>query len=153
MGNAVPPVLSAAVAKAIARKVGADIPSDPVLVTHCSELPEPVGIARRREGFNLRRFPVDRKFRDHVPGSRTRGFRVDVDNVGPGPIGSPHPDLANPHPHILESGLCDCTLVRESIFPASCLLLNRQSTSSRLAPPRPINGLGQNDWLTTSRTI
>lgn len=82
VGNAVPPVVAAAVARAIAKKAGADIPPDPVLVKHCSDLTEPVGIARRREGFNLRRFPVDRKYRDHVPGSRTRGFRVDVDNVG-----------------------------------------------------------------------
>ncbi|HTP54856.1 MAG TPA: DNA cytosine methyltransferase [Thermoplasmata archaeon] len=83
VGNAVPPVLSGAVARAIATKAGAEVPENPVLVTRCVELPPPVTIARRREGFSLRRFPVDRKFRDHLPGSRTRGFRVDVDNVGP----------------------------------------------------------------------
>lgn len=81
VGNAVPPVLAAAVARAIARMAGADVPSEPILATHCAPTPPAVGIARRHDGFNARRFPVDRKFRDHLPGSRTRGFRVDLDNV------------------------------------------------------------------------
>ncbi len=82
VGNAVPPILARAVATAIAKKAGADVPDDPVLTRHALEIPQPVAIARRRDGFRPRRFPVNRKFRDHLPGSRTRGFRVDLDNLG-----------------------------------------------------------------------
>ncbi|HEV2520010.1 MAG TPA: DNA cytosine methyltransferase [Thermoplasmata archaeon] len=82
VGNAVPPVLARAVARAIARKAGAEIPRSPSFVKHALEIPEPVVIARRRDGFHARRFPVDRKFRDHLPGSRMGGFRIDVDNLG-----------------------------------------------------------------------
>ncbi len=84
VGNAVPPMLAGAVARAIAIKAGAEVPSRPVLITASPEMPPPVTIARRRDGFNIRRFSVDRKFRDHVPGSRARGFRVDLDNEGSG---------------------------------------------------------------------
>lgn len=82
VGNAVPPVLARAVASAIAMKVGARVPQDPLLTERTPEIPEPVAISRRRDGFHPRRFPVDRKFRDHLPGSRTGGFRVDLDNLG-----------------------------------------------------------------------
>lgn len=82
VGNAVPPVLAAAVARCIANKAGVPVPSSPVLTKRCFEFPPPVRIAHRSSRFNARRFPVDRKFRDHIPGSRTRGFRVDIDNLG-----------------------------------------------------------------------
>ena len=82
VGNAVPPVLAAALARAIATKVGVKIPASPIVSTYSSDVPPPVAIARRRDGFNVRRFPVTRKFRDHIPGSRAHGFRVDLDNVG-----------------------------------------------------------------------
>ena len=82
VGNAVPPVLAAAVARAIAKEAGGLVPRSPVLTKHCLELPPPVSIAHPRGGFNARRFPVDRRFRDHLPGSRAHGFRVDVDNQG-----------------------------------------------------------------------
>lgn len=82
VGNAVPPVLARAVATAIARKAGAQIPTEPTVGGYSTEMPEPVAIARRRDGFHPRRFPIHRKFRDHLPGSRARGFRVDLDNLG-----------------------------------------------------------------------
>lgn len=93
VGNAVPPLLAAAVARSIAIKAGAKVPPVPMLTKRCTDLPPPVSIARRRDGFNARRFPVGRKFRDHIPGSRTRGFRVDVDNLGPTDGESPSPPL------------------------------------------------------------
>ena len=93
VGNAVPPVLAAAVARAIATKAGAPTPELPVVSKHNADLPHPVQVARRRDGFNARRFPVDRRFRDHLPGSRFRGFRVDIDNNSSEPI-SPRPRVA-----------------------------------------------------------
>jgi DNA (cytosine-5)-methyltransferase 1 len=86
VGNAVPPVLAAAVARAIATKAGASVPDTPLVSRRNPDLPHPVVVARRRDGFNARRFPVNRKFRDHLPGSRYRGFRVDIDNSTLDPI-------------------------------------------------------------------
>ncbi|MCI4317999.1 MAG: DNA cytosine methyltransferase [Thermoplasmata archaeon] len=83
VGNAVPPVLARAVALAIAKKAGAEVPEDPVVLREApQERPNPVAVARRLDGFHHRRFRVDRRFRDHLPGSRTSGFRVDIDNLG-----------------------------------------------------------------------
>jgi DNA (cytosine-5)-methyltransferase 1 len=94
VGNAVPPVLAAAVARSIASKAGVQTPRSPILTKRCFELPPPVSIAHRSSRFNARRFPVDRKFRDHIPGSRTRGFRVDIDNLGTGNVETPSPGTA-----------------------------------------------------------
>ncbi len=87
VGNAVPPVLAAAVARAIASKAGAPVPASPLVTKSNLDLPLPVVVAKRKDGFNSRRFPVNRKFRDHLPGSRFRGFRVDIDNA---PLDSPN---------------------------------------------------------------
>ena len=86
VGNAVPPVLAAAVARAIAVKSGTPVPDLPIVTRRNPDLPHPVVVARRRDGFNSRRFPMDRKFRDHLPGSRFRGFRVDIDNATLDPV-------------------------------------------------------------------
>ncbi|EQD73581.1 C-5 cytosine-specific DNA methylase, partial [mine drainage metagenome] len=96
VGNAVPPVLAGAVARAIARKMGRPSPAAPIVTTHTTLRPPPVKVSRRRDGTALQRYPADRKFRDHLPGSRSRGFRVDLDNLGGDEAfgkraGGPHP--------------------------------------------------------------
>ena len=83
VGNAVPPLLAGGVARAILRAEGLPVPRPlrlareiPLLTAH---LPVPRATRPTAKG----RLPVDRKFRDHLAGSRENGFRVDLDNVEP----------------------------------------------------------------------
>jgi DNA (cytosine-5)-methyltransferase 1 len=89
VGNAVPPVLAAAVARGIARDAGVPLPRTPRVSRSSPELPPIVSLAGRRRPSGTRRFPTGRKFRDHIPGSRGRGFRVDLDNSGTRRFGGP----------------------------------------------------------------
>lgn len=75
IGNAVCPQVASAIGRAIARAAGATVPRAPQVAMIVSDpAPDPVRVPRPRA------FAITRRFRDHVPGSRTGGFRVDVIN-------------------------------------------------------------------------
>lgn len=88
VGNAVPPALSRALARAILRAEGIAPPASPILERVVRELP-PETNYRQRTSKRLRALPLDRKFRDHIPGSRIGGVRVDFDNMGRRPAVRP----------------------------------------------------------------
>jgi len=84
VGNAVPPLMARALARAILEAEGLGIPRTPHLVLDVTEMPPVVDYSQRaRRG--LRALPLDRKFRDHIPGARIGGIRVDFDNMGDNP--------------------------------------------------------------------
>lgn len=90
VGNAVPVNLSSALARAILEEEGRHIP-DPPLINMEFEMPPEVGPRRGTR----RTLSLQRKFRDHIPGSKANGFRVDFDNMGDNP--QLHPIFGNPH--------------------------------------------------------
>ncbi len=77
IGNAVPPPMAFAIAKAIAAALEARVPRRPRVRPYVIE-PAPAATTARRPV----RYALDRRFRDHVPGSKAPGLRVDVDNRG-----------------------------------------------------------------------
>ena len=84
VGNAVPPLLSRALAAAILEAEGLKPPSRPRVQKAIGTRPPMVNYAvRTKKG--LRGLPLNRKFRDHVPGSRMGGVRIDFDNLGTSP--------------------------------------------------------------------
>jgi DNA (cytosine-5)-methyltransferase 1 len=81
VGNAVPPLLAASLARSLLVKEGLTPPTIPALSRTVGERPDPVTLeptSGRRQGHN---YPEGRKFRDHVPGSKSHGVRVDLANV------------------------------------------------------------------------
>jgi len=77
VGNAVAPPVAFAVARAILASAERPMPRRPHVVAHVSE-PAPLASERER----ARALPLTRRFREHVPGSKVPGFRVDLDNQG-----------------------------------------------------------------------
>lgn len=90
VGNAVPVNLSLALARAILEEEGRPIPDPPLIDT---EFEMPIEVEPRRGTRRI--LGIHRKFRDHIPGSKTNGFRVDFDNMGDNP--KLHPIFGNPH--------------------------------------------------------
>lgn len=86
VGNSVPVQLSYALANAILEVERIRPRSFPMIRTD-TPLTEPLAKSMSRRRTGLRRLDSKRKFRDHVPGSKGRGYRVDIDNMG----GLPHP--------------------------------------------------------------
>lgn len=81
IGNAVPPLMASALARALLQKEDLPIPTSPVLTDTVNERPDPVSLepsGGRRSGPS---YPEGRRFRDHVPGSKGQGVRVDLANV------------------------------------------------------------------------
>jgi len=78
-GDAVPPKLTYAVARAILAKEGMRPPEAPIIDTP-RELSPPVALKPRAKGRAS--FPEDRVFRRMIPGKEVRGCRVDFDNQG-----------------------------------------------------------------------
>jgi DNA (cytosine-5)-methyltransferase 1 len=81
IGNAVPPLMAGALARAMLQREGLRIPTSPILTKTVAERPSLVTLeptSRRRKGPT---YPEGRKFRDHVPGSKGQGVRVDLANV------------------------------------------------------------------------
>lgn len=77
VGNAVAPQVAFAVARAIIGAAERPVPERPyVLATVTRPAPPPSSRERRRT------LPLTRRFREHVPGSKVPGFRVDLDNRG-----------------------------------------------------------------------
>jgi DNA (cytosine-5)-methyltransferase 1 len=79
IGDAVPVPLSRALAKAILLQEGIKVPTSLAINLEVPLAPE-VKMERKEK-----RYPLTRKFRDHVPGSRIAPFRVDLDNKGDSP--------------------------------------------------------------------
>lgn len=91
IGNAVPPPLTYAIGSAIkdqAIEVGAIRRNDmPELRKIEAAVTLTADVTHKHVDRPKRNFSVDRRFRDHVPGTKVSGFRVDLDNRG-GPHGS-----------------------------------------------------------------
>ncbi len=81
IGNAVAPPVAFAVAKAIVRAAERPVPQRPHVI-RTVHTPVPDVIVGEK---GPRKLKLVRKFRDHVPGSRVAGFRVDLDNLGEAP--------------------------------------------------------------------
>ena len=81
VGNAVPAALAAALARALADREGRQLPPVPILRRSVAERPLPVRLPRRTSQTKLGHYPLDRKFRDHIAGSKSGGVRVDLANV------------------------------------------------------------------------
>jgi DNA (cytosine-5)-methyltransferase 1 len=93
IGNAVPPLLSFALAKAILKKEGLEQPKEPIIRQLTTDLPSPLQKnSMTRIGKKIT-MPLKRTFRDHIPGSITNhsknSCRVDLDNKGVNPCAHP----------------------------------------------------------------
>lgn len=77
VGNAVAPPVAFAIARAIIGAMGQPLPRVPTVLTRVED-PAPSATERERR----RSLPLTRRFREHVPGSKLPGFRVDLDNQG-----------------------------------------------------------------------
>jgi DNA (cytosine-5)-methyltransferase 1 len=95
IGNAVPPPLARGVARAIWRSTRRADPPLRTMATIPVPVEEPLPPRRMLDG-GARRYPPERRFRDHFPGSRAQGSRVDLDNLGRAP--APHPLVDSAHP-------------------------------------------------------
>jgi DNA (cytosine-5)-methyltransferase 1 len=89
VGNAVPPPLAGAVARLILLEEGLPVPTAPRVRKRVDEPVPPLNHSARPLVRRRIRYPLQRKFRDHIPGSRAEGARVDLDNLGSTP--SAHP--------------------------------------------------------------
>jgi len=85
VGNSVPVLVSRALAQAILINEGLQPPELPIIKTDTPLAPS-LGKKMRSKTTGDRQLPPHRKFRDHIPGSKGRGYRVDIDNEG----GNPH---------------------------------------------------------------
>jgi DNA (cytosine-5)-methyltransferase 1 len=84
VGNAVSPPVAFAIACEILSAEARPLPERPYVVKSVNER-APLPSARERRRY----LPLTRRFREHVPGSKVPGFRVDLDNQGSAP--GPHP--------------------------------------------------------------
>lgn len=91
VGNAVPVNLSSALARAILRVEGRPIPERSFVNM---EFEMPAEVEPRTTGA-IKKPVLDKNFRDHIPGSKSNGFRVDFDNMGDKP--KLHPVFGEPH--------------------------------------------------------
>jgi DNA (cytosine-5)-methyltransferase 1 len=82
-GDAVPPMLSYAIACEILREEDRRVPESPTPRRQVIELSSPVPFSPPRMERKI--FPFDRRFREFVPGKEVRGCRVDLDNQGTKP--------------------------------------------------------------------
>lgn len=94
VGNAVPAALASALARGIIENEGGSPPIVPILSRNVSESPPAVTVVRGRPSKVRRRYPPDRKFRDHIAGSKAMGVRVDFANVFDAPTSPLHRGLS-----------------------------------------------------------
>jgi DNA (cytosine-5)-methyltransferase 1 len=85
VGNAVAPPVANAIARAILEAERRKIPDRPIVIERVAA-PAPMTTDER---LKPRHLPLDRKFREHIPGSKVAGFRVDLDNHGSRPALNP----------------------------------------------------------------
>jgi DNA (cytosine-5)-methyltransferase 1 len=81
IGNAVPPLMAQALARALLRSEGLSVPRTPILTRTVGDRPTPVKLESQSATRRGHMYPEGRKFRDHVPGSKGQGVRVDFANV------------------------------------------------------------------------
>jgi DNA (cytosine-5)-methyltransferase 1 len=81
VGNAVPPLMAGAIAQALLRKENLPIPRELVLSREVREKPPALTPDLGRGRARVHVYPQSRKFRDHIPGSKGQGVRVDFANV------------------------------------------------------------------------
>jgi DNA (cytosine-5)-methyltransferase 1 len=99
VGNAVAPPVANAIAKAILQAERRKVPERPIVIQTVA-LPAPETSDERQKPRHL---PLDRKFREHIPGSKVAGFRVDLDNHGSRPRSNPGWRIKGSRPsHIVE---------------------------------------------------
>jgi len=84
VGNAVAPPVAFALARAILAAAARPLPERPYVVATVME-PAPAPSERERK----RMLPLTRRFREHIPGAKLPGVRVDLDNRGAVPKGHP----------------------------------------------------------------
>ncbi|MDE3193542.1 MAG: DNA cytosine methyltransferase [Chloroflexota bacterium] len=77
VGNAVAPPVAHAIACAILAEAQRESPSRPYVLEHVT-VRAPDAHARERR----HQLPLTRRFREHIPGSKVPGYRVDLDNQG-----------------------------------------------------------------------
>jgi DNA (cytosine-5)-methyltransferase 1 len=87
VGNAVPPLLASALARGILLKEGSAIPSIPVVSDSVTDFPPPVNLEHVFRAKRRHSYPENRKFRDHLPGSKAHGVRIDFANSITSPSG------------------------------------------------------------------
>lgn len=87
VGNAVPPLLASALARGILSKEGLSVPAIPAVSDSVVECPPPVSLEHVFGGKRKHKYPDNRKFRDHLPGSKAHGVRVDFANSITSPAG------------------------------------------------------------------
>jgi DNA (cytosine-5)-methyltransferase 1 len=87
VGNAVPTALAGALARAVVEREGGKAPAVPILERAVGERPRPVRIPRGSTRPKASRYSPDRRYRDHIAGSKSGGIRVDLANVAV--MGSP----------------------------------------------------------------
>lgn len=80
VGNAVPTSLASALARALLKKEGLRAPSIPAIALTVADRPPAVRVLRAGEGARAHVYPSDRRFRDHIAGSKTGGCRIDFAN-------------------------------------------------------------------------
>lgn len=89
IGNAVPPLVSFALAKAILKKEGYKVPKEPIVGQINTDLPSPLPKDSMTRIWKKIIMPLNRRFSDHIPGSITNhsknSCRVDLDNKGLNP--------------------------------------------------------------------
>jgi DNA (cytosine-5)-methyltransferase 1 len=77
IGNAVAPPVAFALARSMLGVSELRVPAQPHVIQSVG-IPAPAAKERRQK----RKLPITRRFREHVPGSKVPGFRVDLDNQG-----------------------------------------------------------------------
>lgn len=80
VGNSVPPLLAAAIAREIAVRAGVPVPERPTPPVDRTRLVESIAYTRHRPTVVVMHLPAHRRFRNHLPGSREGSFRVDLEN-------------------------------------------------------------------------
>lgn len=81
VGNAVPPLLASGLARALLEREGLPAPLSIKIGSGVSETPPQVTIDSLAARTRGHKYPESRRFRDHLPGSRVQGVRVDFANV------------------------------------------------------------------------
>lgn len=82
-GDAVPPKMAFAVASEVIKAEGLVPPRNPLVERHVVELSTPASLNPRRDALNV--LPLDKAFRQTIPGKEIRGCRVELDNRGAEP--------------------------------------------------------------------
>jgi DNA (cytosine-5)-methyltransferase 1 len=95
VGNAVPPLMAQAIAIEIARAEQVERPETPYVIRSVLSASADLELTGQRP----RSHSIQRKFRDHVEGSKTSGHRIDVENLAKRLDANPGWYVGSRHPH------------------------------------------------------